>query len=122
MRLGINTILWVIVMARLTGASTVQPRQQLDRTNQEFKLGTACLHMLDSLGEVVLKARSRGRSRTVPTSVCGVHVIDMPGTGTGPTVFLLHGITSRASDQGPLALGLAEHAKRVIAVDLPGDA
>jgi len=49
-----------------------------------------------------------------------VHFIDQPGSGSGPTVALLHGLGSSAFAFAQVIPGIAKHARRVIAVDLPG--
>lgn len=49
-----------------------------------------------------------------------VHVFDARGGGNLPTIVVLHGIGSAASQFARLLLALRPHAQRVLAPDLPG--
>ena len=64
--------------------------------------------------------RVGARSRNVVAHGHEVHFIDMPGQGRGPPVALLHGLGSCGLTFSVVMPGLAKHASRVIAVDLPG--
>jgi pimeloyl-ACP methyl ester carboxylesterase len=59
-------------------------------------------------------------SRHHATRVGRVHVYDAPGTGTAPTIVLMHGISATAASFAPVIARLRGHARRVIAVDFPG--
>ncbi len=60
------------------------------------------------------------QSRTVHTRVARLHAYDARGQGSLPTVVVLHGIGSAATTFGPMLARLRLHARRVVAVDLPG--
>ncbi|WP_438000062.1 alpha/beta hydrolase [Sorangium sp. So ce185] len=64
--------------------------------------------------------RSGVQSRWVDTSVCRLHLYDAPGTGSLPTVVLLHGIGSSALPYAPVLQRLRRHARRVVAAEAPG--
>jgi pimeloyl-ACP methyl ester carboxylesterase len=49
-----------------------------------------------------------------------MHALTAPGRGPLPTVVLLHGLGSAAIHLGALMLALRGHARRVVALDLPG--
>lgn len=50
-----------------------------------------------------------------------MHILELPGGRPGgPTIILLHGLASRATDWLAVARPLARHAARVICPDLPG--
>ena len=49
-----------------------------------------------------------------------MHAYDGPGTGTLPAVVLLHGIGTAAAPYANVLLRLRRHARRVVAVELPG--
>jgi pimeloyl-ACP methyl ester carboxylesterase len=59
-------------------------------------------------------------SRLHDTPLGRVHVFDAVGAGALPTVVVLHGIGSAASQFARLLLALRPHARRVLAPDLPG--
>jgi pimeloyl-ACP methyl ester carboxylesterase len=58
--------------------------------------------------------------RYVPTTAGRIHIYDIPGNGTLPTVVLLHGISASGTSFAPLFMRLREHAKRIIVPDYPG--
>jgi pimeloyl-ACP methyl ester carboxylesterase len=63
---------------------------------------------------------SRGfRSRHVDTSVGRVHVLDAKGSGDGPPVLVLHGISAAAVHFDRVLLRLLRTSRRVIAPDMP---
>lgn len=65
--------------------------------------------------------RARGfRSRWIGTGLGPVHVLDAKGRGPRPTVLLLHGLGSQATDWGPFVHRLRRGVRRVLVVDLPG--
>lgn len=49
-----------------------------------------------------------------------LHSFDARGTGTLPTTVVLHGLGSAAVSFGPLLTRIRPHARRVVALDLPG--
>jgi len=59
-------------------------------------------------------------SRTVQTSAGDVHCYDARGRGLLPTIVVLHGLGSTATSFGSLLIRLSRHARRVVALDLPG--
>jgi pimeloyl-ACP methyl ester carboxylesterase len=59
-------------------------------------------------------------SRTVRTATGSVHAYDGWGPGTLPTIVVLHGLGSAATSFGPLLTRVRPHARRVVALDLPG--
>lgn len=59
-------------------------------------------------------------SRSVATPSGPLHVYDAKGTGTLPTIVLLHGIGSAATPFGPVLTRLLRHSRRVVAPDYPG--
>ena len=64
--------------------------------------------------------RGGARFRNLVAHGHEVHFIDQPGSDSGPTVALLHGLGSSAFAFSQVIPGIARHARRVIAVDLPG--
>lgn len=79
--------------------------------------------MLAELGDrlAVALLQLRGfRSRTIPTSVGGVHVLDAPGYGDGPPIVVLHGISASSVHFLGVLPALLRHSRRVIAPDMPG--
>src|SRR5258708_15987536 len=64
--------------------------------------------------------RTGFHSRSVPTAIGTLHAYDTRGTGTLPTIVLLHGLGSAATSFGPLLARLRPHARRLVALDLPG--
>src|SRR5438270_3944468 len=64
--------------------------------------------------------RLGAKSRSLVAHGHEVHFMDLPGAGSGPTVALLHGLGSSGLAFSAVIPGLARHARRVIAVDLPG--
>jgi len=64
--------------------------------------------------------RSGFHSRSVPTSIGTLHAYDAQGTGTLPTIVLLHGLGSASTSFGPLLTRMRPHAQRLVALDLPG--
>lgn len=68
----------------------------------------------------LLGLRLRGwRRRHVETSVGRVHLLDVRGRGTLPTVVFLHGLSSAGSHYGSLLVRLRPFVRRVIVPDLP---
>lgn len=63
---------------------------------------------------------SGARSHRIPTEAGAIHVLDVPGTGSLPTVVLLHGLSSCGVDFRPLIQRLRPHTRRIVAADLPG--
>ena len=59
------------------------------------------------------------RGRWVETPVGRVHALELRGEG-GPTVVMLHGISSSSVPFGPIMLGLRREAGRILAPDAPG--
>ena len=59
------------------------------------------------------------RRRWVATPVGRVHALELRGEG-GPTVVMLHGISSSSVPFGPIMLGLRREAGRILAPDAPG--
>jgi len=49
-----------------------------------------------------------------------LHCLDFRGSGTGPPLVLLHGISSCAADYYPLIRCLQQYSRRIVAIDLPG--
>lgn len=64
--------------------------------------------------------RRGATSKEVATSAGRIHVYDVPGNGTMPTVVILHGIAASGTGFAPLFMRLREHSKRVIIPDYPG--
>ncbi|MEA2696349.1 MAG: hypothetical protein QOI66_620 [Myxococcales bacterium] len=64
--------------------------------------------------------RTGFHSRSVPTAIGTLHAYDARGTGTLPTIVLLHGLGSAATSFGPLLTRMRPHARRLVALDLPG--
>ena len=64
--------------------------------------------------------RTGFRSRSVPTAIGTLHAYDARGTGTLPPIVLLHGLGSAATSFGPLLTRMRPHARRLVALDLPG--
>jgi pimeloyl-ACP methyl ester carboxylesterase len=77
------------------------------------------LELVDGFQNFVLWLRGF-RSRHVDTSVGKVHVLDAPGTGDGPPVVILHGISASSSAFWTVLPALRAHSKRIIAPDMPG--
>lgn len=77
------------------------------------------LPVLERVTRAVLVRRGV-ESRFVDTPTVRVHLYDAPGTGSLPTVVLLHGIGTSATPFMPTAARLRKKARRVLAVDAPG--
>jgi len=77
------------------------------------------MSVAERLGRAALRARGVA-SRTVPTPVGRVHVLEGRGRGSLPPVVVLHGIGSGAVPFGPLMGRLLPHVRGVVAPDLPG--
>jgi pimeloyl-ACP methyl ester carboxylesterase len=60
------------------------------------------------------------RSRYLETRAGTVHAYDAWGSGELPTVVLLHGIGSAATPYAAVLMRLRRHARRVVAIELPG--
>jgi pimeloyl-ACP methyl ester carboxylesterase len=59
-------------------------------------------------------------SRYVDTRAGRVHAYDARGRGDLPTIVLLHGIGSAATPYAAVLMRLRRHARRVVALELPG--
>ena len=59
------------------------------------------------------------RSRTIPTSVGEVHVLEADGRGKLPTLVLLHGFSSAGVHYFPLLHSLRRRFRRIVLPDLP---
>jgi pimeloyl-ACP methyl ester carboxylesterase len=59
-------------------------------------------------------------SWTAPLAGHRVHRYAFQGTGTGPSILLLHGLGGQASSMAPLVPGLIPLAPRVVLLELPG--
>src|SRR5579872_2020003 len=59
-------------------------------------------------------------SREVLTPAGRLHAYDARGSGTLPTIVLLHGLGSTATSFGPVLHRIRSHARRVLAPELPG--
>jgi len=59
------------------------------------------------------------RSRTIPTSVGEVHVLEADGRGKLPTLVLLHGFSSAGVHYFPLLHSLRRRFQRIVLPDLP---
>jgi len=59
-------------------------------------------------------------SRRVPTAAGQLHAYDGEGRGPLPTTVLLHGLGSAATSFGPVLSRMRPHARRLVALDLPG--
>lgn len=79
----------------------------------------APLDWTDRLALVGLRARGF-RSRTLPSGLGPLHLVEAEGGGTLPPILLLHGLGSCASDYLPLLMHLLPLHRRVLALDLPG--
>lgn len=64
--------------------------------------------------------RRGARSRTVVAHGHEVHLIDLPGKGSGPPLVLMHGLGSCGLTFSQVIPGLARFSRRVLAADLPG--
>ena len=64
--------------------------------------------------------RSGVATTHVSTPIGRVHLYDAPGTGTLPTIVLLHGISATAAGYAPLIARLRRASKRVVAIEFPG--
>jgi pimeloyl-ACP methyl ester carboxylesterase len=60
------------------------------------------------------------RSRYVETRAGTVHAYDAWGSGDLPTIVVLHGIGSAATPYAAVLMRLRRHARRVVAIELPG--
>lgn len=58
--------------------------------------------------------------RFVSTSAGRIHLYDIAGQGTLPTVVLLHGISASGTSFAPLFMRLRPHVKRILVPDYPG--
>jgi pimeloyl-ACP methyl ester carboxylesterase len=59
-------------------------------------------------------------SRRVPTAAGRLHAYDAEGPGALPTTVVLHGLGSAATSFGPVLSRMRPHARRLVALDLPG--
>jgi pimeloyl-ACP methyl ester carboxylesterase len=71
-------------------------------------------------GARFLLKRRGFESRVVPTRPGQLHAFDAAGAGTLPTTVVLHGLGSAAIAFGPVLTRVRPHARRVVALDLPG--
>ena len=60
------------------------------------------------------------RSRSVQTSLGRLHWFEVEGSGDGPPLVLLHGLSSRAADHVVLVALLRRRHRRIVMPDLPG--
>jgi pimeloyl-ACP methyl ester carboxylesterase len=60
------------------------------------------------------------RARMVEAHGHEMHLVDLPGRGSGPPVVLLHGLGSSGLTFSRIILPLARYSRRVLAADLPG--
>ena len=74
--------------------------------------------LTDRLARTSLKLQGY-RSRTLPTSVGEVHVLETEGRGPLPTLVLLHGFSSAGVHYFPLLHSLRPHVRRIVLPDLP---
>jgi pimeloyl-ACP methyl ester carboxylesterase len=81
--------------------------------------GLDLLSAMQRGGRFVLNRRGFD-SRTVTTGAGRLHAYDARGDGALPTMVVLHGLGSAATAFGPLLSRLRPHARRVVALDLPG--
>src|SRR5690348_4715930 len=79
----------------------------------------ALLPVAERLARRALNARGI-ESRFVDTRLARHHLYDAKGSGTLPTVVVLHGISSAATPFAPLLRRLLPHFRRVIAPEAPG--
>jgi pimeloyl-ACP methyl ester carboxylesterase len=77
------------------------------------------LSPLEHMGRLVMRLGGIA-SRTVETGVGIHHVYDGRGTGTLPTIVLLHGFGAGATGFGPLMLRLMRETRRVFAPEAAG--
>lgn len=77
------------------------------------------LDALDGLQHLLLRA-SGFRSRFVETRAGRMHSYVAEGSGTGPPVVLIHGISANALHWTRVAPFLRRHSRRVILPELPG--
>src|SRR5215472_6877286 len=77
------------------------------------------LPVIERLTDAALRHRGFA-NRRVPTSIGELHAYDAQGGGELPTMVVLHGIGSSSMAFGRLLLHLQRHARRVVALDLPG--
>src|SRR4051812_1456465 len=59
-------------------------------------------------------------TRMISTALGRVHAYEAPGSGTLPTMVLLHGLSSAATPFAPILSRLRKRARRVVALDYPG--
>jgi len=64
--------------------------------------------------------RGGARSRDIVAHGHAVHLLDVPGTGSGPPLVLVHGLGSSGLTFSQIIPGLAKFSRRVLAADLPG--
>lgn len=64
--------------------------------------------------------RRGARSRTLVVQGTELHLIDVPGSGNGPPLVILHGLGSSGLAFAPVIPALAKLSRRVLAADLPG--
>lgn len=84
----------------------------------------------DVAADAIMSAADRARtfaltirgaeSRRLATPVGRVHLVDVRGEGSMPPVVMLHGLSSSATDYGPMMRRVRRWSRRVIAPDLPG--
>lgn len=77
------------------------------------------LRITDGLSRLWLRLRGF-RLRWVSTSHGRVALLDAQGRGESPPILVIHGISASSVQLAPVLLGLRAHARRVLAVDLPG--
>ncbi|HEY2731963.1 MAG TPA: alpha/beta fold hydrolase [Polyangia bacterium] len=77
------------------------------------------LSAVEQAGRFVLNRRGF-ESRVLAIGPDRLHAFDAPGTGLLPTTVVLHGLGSTATAFGPLLTRMRPHARRIVALDLPG--
>lgn len=77
------------------------------------------LPLVERVGKTALNQLG-ARSRWAETSVGRLHFYDAPGSGSLPTVVLLHGIGSSALPYGPVLQRLRRHVRRIVMPEAPG--
>jgi pimeloyl-ACP methyl ester carboxylesterase len=77
------------------------------------------VHLLEWVGRSYLSLYG-ARSRFMQTKVGKIHFLDIPGTKTGPTLLMLHGISSNSMPFFMVILKLRKHFSRILAPDAIG--
>jgi pimeloyl-ACP methyl ester carboxylesterase len=99
------------------GRQTALARAALGRYKSEMAF--ELLPLINRVARARLVRRG-GRSRSVVAHGHEVHLLDIPGKGSGPPLILVHGLGSTALTFAQVIPGLARFSRRVLAADLPG--